>query len=106
MSSSSLALAAAGPACAAAVAIIGQVVEDDFERARETLEEFADYCDYADYRDLRESLQAGLAMAGVDAAIVHFNLSALLSWRELTGTGGQVSPSQAVADAHDLWQAE
>ena len=79
----------------AAVAIIGIVAENDFQKAKMIVNEFAQYCDYEDYCAMRESLQVGLAMAGVHATMRYFSLSALMQWRELN--------CKLEGDAHDLW---
>lgn len=81
-------------------AIIGVIIEGDFERAQATIPEFARYCDYKSYCLERESLQIGLSLAGLDAAMLPFKLSTLLEWRKLSGIGEGEDVS---SDAHDLW---
>jgi hypothetical protein len=76
-------------------AIIGVVAESEFKKARTTINEFAQYCDYEDYLSMRESLQVGLAMAGVHPTILYFSHSALLLWREIN--------AKPPGDVHDLW---
>jgi hypothetical protein len=81
------------------IAIIGIVIEDDFEIATESLVEFRDYCSYHDYIASRESLQLGLSTSGLVATTVHMKLSTLSLWRKIyakpESDGGRVT--------HDLW---
>jgi hypothetical protein len=81
------------------IAVIGILIEDDFEVATDLLVEFKDYCSYGDYIASRESLQLGLSTSGLVATIVYMRLSTLSLWRKFSSKperdGGPV--------AHDLW---
>jgi hypothetical protein len=67
----------------AAVAI-GIVAEREFARAQAAIGELAGYGDYEDWLDARWGRQFGLALAGVDAAMVAVDLAAFLRWRART----------------------
>lgn len=65
---------------------IGLVVEDEFGRARDAMPFLSGYFDFEGWLDRCEGLQIGLAMAGVDAAVVPVRLGKFLEWSRLTRT--------------------
>lgn len=77
----------AGDARPASVAI-GLFAAADFGRAQSQIPGLSSYSDYQDWRDAREGLQMGLAMAGVEAALVPVRLDSFLGWSALAGTMG------------------
>ena len=66
-------------------AVIGLVEFPQFSQAQAAIAGLSDCSDYDDWLDRREGLQIGLAMTGVNAAIVRVDLASFLEWRSLTG---------------------
>lgn len=64
---------------------IGLFDAADFDHAQSQIPDLAAYSDYEDWRDAREGLQMGLAMAGVEAALVPVRLESFLKWTALAG---------------------
>lgn len=65
--------------------VVGLIARAQFVRARAAIAGLADYRGYDDWLDARLGYQAGLAMAGVEAALAPVQLSSLLEWGRLTG---------------------
>jgi hypothetical protein len=77
--------------------VIGLVDGGEFERAQVAIPGLAGCIDYDDWLDRREGLQIGLAMMGVEATIVRFDLASFLEWRRLTRAGVDESAMDAFA---------
>lgn len=66
-------------------AVIGLVESPQFGAAQAAMAGLSDCRDYEDWLDRREGLQIGLAMTGVEAAIVRVDLASFLEWASLAG---------------------
>jgi hypothetical protein len=77
-----------------AVEIVAALDENDFERARAAIPDFALHDDYQDWLDDRYGLILGLCAGGADARMRSVRLSAFLSWCRFAN----ISPSQRRLD--------
>jgi hypothetical protein len=62
------------------VEVVASFDEDDFQRARVAIPDFARSFEYEDWLDDRYGLTVGLCCSGVDARIVIVDLSTFLAW--------------------------